>query len=74
MAVWAVFGMVDCNGPNDVEVRVSQHNGKLRLWVNVDGICAFRAYDAPKVVIHALAYDPIVVEPKEEGHDPDRQD
>jgi hypothetical protein len=73
-ARWAVLGMVDCKGPESVEVRISQHGDSLRLWINVDGVCAFRAYDVPKAVIHVLDYNQVVVEPKGHAHDRDHQD
>lgn len=35
--------MVDCNAPDTVRIEISS-DGK-KIWVNVDGVCRFRAQD-----------------------------
>jgi hypothetical protein len=38
--------MIDLNGCQQVDIQVIQMaDGTHRIWVNVDGMCAFRAYN-----------------------------
>src|SRR5215472_14973865 len=52
--------MVDVRSPNVVEVETD--TGGSKLWVNVDGICLFRAYDIEKLSIKTttklITYEP----------------
>lgn len=42
--------MVDVSGPEIVEVTVEKATDGFRVWVNVDGVCRFRAYRAKQVI------------------------
>ena len=44
--------MVDMKGPEDVEVKITYVDGKIRLWVNVDGTCRLRIYDITPTAYH----------------------
>lgn len=37
--------MHDSNG-STVEINFTAHDGKWRVWINVNGVCEVRVYDA----------------------------
>lgn len=43
--------MVDISKPEFVEIQLAQSEDGLRIWVNVDGRCRFRAYRVEKLYI-----------------------
>jgi hypothetical protein len=69
MTTWAGRGMIDCKGPKDCEITVLQHGDTLRLWINIDGECAFRAYDVPKIIVDLPGIDTTLEPLREDTHD-----
>lgn len=45
------FTMIDLHKAKDIEVQITSMNDGLRIWVNVEGKCLFRAYHVGKVDI-----------------------
>ena len=49
--------MVDVSGSEIVEITVTHGPDGAKVWVNVDGVCRFRAYRAKRVTTEVLEGD-----------------
>lgn len=59
--------MVDLSGPEIVEITVTHGKDGAKVWVNVDGVCRFRAYRVKRVTTEVLEGEKRVLKVEKHG-------